>query len=76
MLKSGKIVTNKIAYSGRGNIAESLPKNFGDICKFGDIGTFGEMGTEIKYFIQKMNRVGVRNDVICQPIFYFYKEFK
>ena len=55
---------------GGTNIAESfLPKKIGDIGRFGDICTFCDMETEKKICSKNENRVGVRNDVICQTFF-------
>ena len=63
--------------TGGPNIAESfLAKKFGDIGTFGDIGHFRRYGNKNKFFRSKNEkRVGVGNDVICQTIFQFYKEF-
>jgi hypothetical protein len=51
-------------------------KKFGDIGTFGDIEHFRRYGYKNKFFRSKNEkRVGVRNDVICQSIVVFYKEF-
>ena len=66
MSSKGSFRMRYIIYRG-GNIAEK---------KIGDIGHFRRYGNKNKFFRSKNEkRVSVGNDVICQTIFQFYKEF-